>query len=1000
MTPIAPYISKDRVLSPSEDFHFLQKEGMKFIEKFGNKLWTDYNPHDPGITILEVLCYAITELGYRTNFDIKDLLTEKSGKITNQTFFTAANIFTNAALTETDFRKLLIDIDGVSNAWMLSTKRETDDFGYFLPHENERKIYVNKLEDKLSLKETDKKNHSLKYLNIRGLNKIKIELEEDPELGDLNSDTLDFAFWFKNKWIKMNFVPLEINWINQKGNPYTKFNTTEKFKINEVKKTEDFIKVTLSQAKNTTHLLKYNVFLEDISEIDDAVKCLDLEKNICAINILFEKKVDRTAEIINNIKTQLHDNRNLTEDYLCTEIIEKVSIGICADVELNPGADVVETMSEILIAIDTVINPKIKFYSLKQLLEEGFHSEDIFLGPKLSHGFLKDEEIENAQLPTEIHASDLIAKIMEIEGVKSIKNMLLSAYDSTGKPIPNQLSKSWILELNGELKPVFDAKRSKLLLFQKNIPFLLSETQQMEVSQKVELLKSKLSNPKISSSTIDIEIENGNYFQLENYYSIQDDFPVNYKVGKNILSDKATNLRKAQSKQLKGYLHFFEQLLANYFSQLYNAKNIFDSKDIDRTYFQNFIEKNAANGSDYYSKELYNADFGNNLIHGETKEDVSLAESKDAFFDRRNRVLDHLMARFSESFSDYVFMMYKISHDSSGLGQLYFDNQELITDKQNFLKNYPEISAERGLGVNYFKSIWNEDYRAGYEKRVAKLLGMNEIILRNIVSEDHIQKQWTVETKAGHFTFLIYRPNHSLAEKWEWAQMHFLDGINYKITTHGIHFHIYLFDEKSKIARLDKIFSSASEAAKFLEFMIKTMNIYYENFYCVEHILLRPFEGKQFDDEDLLSVCLNDECDDEANNDPYSFKATLVLPGYLSRFRNITFRKYAEKIFRQEAPTHVLLKICWVGKDDLLNFQKKYRKWIKAHAEYRLQRCNVMDLKNLPPNTILKYEIVLKEFVEVLEELNTIYPEGNLYDCHISETKKPMILNNSSLGTL
>ena len=194
MTPIAPYISKDRILSPSEDFHFLQKEGMKFIEKFGNKLWTDYNPHDPGITILEVLCYAITELGYRTNFDIKDLLTEKSGKITNQTFFTAANIFTNAALTETDFRKLLIDIEGVSNAWMLSTKRETDDFGYFLPHENERKIYVNKLEDKLSLKETDKKNHPLKYLNIRGLNKIKIELEEDPELGDLNSDTLDFAF--------------------------------------------------------------------------------------------------------------------------------------------------------------------------------------------------------------------------------------------------------------------------------------------------------------------------------------------------------------------------------------------------------------------------------------------------------------------------------------------------------------------------------------------------------------------------------------------------------------------------------------------------------------------------------------------------------------------------------------------------------------------------------------------------------------------------------------
>ena len=83
---------------------------------------------------------------------------------------------------------------------------------------------------------------------------------------------------------------------------------------------------------------------------------------------------------------------------------------------------------------------------------------------------------------------------------------------------------------------------------------------------------------------------------------------------------------------------------------------------------------------------------------------------------------------------------------------------------------------------------------------------------------------------------------------------------------------------------------------------------------------------KSFKDENLLTVCLNDDCDDEANNDPYSFKATIVLPGYISRFKNLIFRKYAEKIFRQEAPAHVLLKICWVNASDMLGFQKKYKK--------------------------------------------------------------------------
>src|SRR5258705_11339346 len=97
--PSEYYIEKNRVLPPSQDFQFLLKEGLRYIEKLGPKFWTDYNAHDPGITILDVLCYAITDLGYRADFDIKNLLTNKEGLIKNNTFFTASNIFTNAPLT-------------------------------------------------------------------------------------------------------------------------------------------------------------------------------------------------------------------------------------------------------------------------------------------------------------------------------------------------------------------------------------------------------------------------------------------------------------------------------------------------------------------------------------------------------------------------------------------------------------------------------------------------------------------------------------------------------------------------------------------------------------------------------------------------------------------------------------------------------------------------------------------------------------------------------------
>ena len=41
----------------------LREEGLRHIRAMSGELWTDHNLHDPGITILELLCYALTDLG-------------------------------------------------------------------------------------------------------------------------------------------------------------------------------------------------------------------------------------------------------------------------------------------------------------------------------------------------------------------------------------------------------------------------------------------------------------------------------------------------------------------------------------------------------------------------------------------------------------------------------------------------------------------------------------------------------------------------------------------------------------------------------------------------------------------------------------------------------------------------------------------------------------------------------------------------------------------------
>ncbi|MGE4515064.1 MAG: hypothetical protein AB7E26_14815, partial [Chryseobacterium sp.] len=119
-------ISKNVETGDQTDFHFLRKTGIEYIEKLGGKLWTDYNSHDPGITTLEVLSYAITDLGMRMNLNMEDILSSNDEATDIHTqFLKAAEILPSRPLNELDYRKLFIDINFTSgnkrpirNCWL------------------------------------------------------------------------------------------------------------------------------------------------------------------------------------------------------------------------------------------------------------------------------------------------------------------------------------------------------------------------------------------------------------------------------------------------------------------------------------------------------------------------------------------------------------------------------------------------------------------------------------------------------------------------------------------------------------------------------------------------------------------------------------------------------------------------------------------------------------------------------------------------------------------
>jgi hypothetical protein len=113
-----------------EDFEHLRAEGIRLLRSLSGHVWTDHNLHDPGITILEQLCYALTDLLYRADFPVADHLTGPDGLIDFDTLALQAPhaVFPCRATTTADQRRWLLDrVDGLDDAMLIPRARANDE---------------------------------------------------------------------------------------------------------------------------------------------------------------------------------------------------------------------------------------------------------------------------------------------------------------------------------------------------------------------------------------------------------------------------------------------------------------------------------------------------------------------------------------------------------------------------------------------------------------------------------------------------------------------------------------------------------------------------------------------------------------------------------------------------------------------------------------------------------------------------------------------------------
>lgn len=893
-------IPKKSATEDDLDFFYLRKKGIEYIESFGSKFWTDFNEHDPGITMLEMLCYAISDLGMRLNLPIENILeSDDSNKGIPKQFFKASEVLSSSPVTQNDYRKLFIDIQGVRNCWLAK---------------HEKTVYV------------DCKNDKLSY------------------------DIKDYQ--------------------NLSATP----NLRKSFELNGL----------------------YDLYVD------------------------FESSKPAEIEIVKEkIRKQYHANRNLCEDLVEIKKVVDYPIKVCADIEVDTEADEELVHANVIHALESYLSTTVNFYSLKQMIDKGYSTLEIFDGPTLENGFIDAKELLTADLRNEVRLSDIMRIIMSVPDVILIKDI------SLGNCGGDDLENKWLICLSEYQKPVICAKS----VFNYNKGLLPLNINQAQVKIYLDAIKAEKDKATTNATqNKELDIPNGEYLNTDFYTTIQNDFPETYGIGEVGLPSRASVERKAKAKQLKGYLLFFDQILGSYFKQLGQVSELLSvSGNLTRTLFTQVIKdiegaNDIVNGYENYDDETITA---------------LLFDQQDNNIERRNKILDHLLSRFAENFSEYVFVNKTIYGNTT--------DQVVLRDKENFLKDYKVVSKDRGNAFDYYKqpiaNLWNTNNVSGAEKRISRLIGIKDYSRRNlsnsfvemynfIDSDNQSVYRWRIldthneivlsstaeyfDTSAAnkelYFAVLqiIQTREYKIKEAFKNGtvkDLSIIDNILIQQSDAGKYSYDIINpaikDKKNPnriIARRFEYYNNLSDLEKSILELIKFMKEDFteEGMFLVEHMMLRPDVNLTTINPDTFMPICADECDSCEPIDPYSYRVSVVLPGYTLRFANTDFRNYIEKIIKEELPAHVLAKICWIGyrekdvkdpaENQLVQFEKTYKDYLFAKT----------DLNQEQP------EPQLISFIKALTSLDNVYPTGRLFDCSDENERlsDKIILGKTNLGSL
>jgi hypothetical protein len=832
------------------DYGKLRESAVRYLGELSGKIWTDHNEHDPGITILESLIYAILDLGYRTNLPAGDLFTrDPEDKTPDNNFFRASKILANNPLTITDYRKLLVDLEGVKNAWLEPDGSIPADFCNTMQKPDNTSVLRENISERSYVQEVI---NPCKCNNLNGLYHVYVELEDDIE---------------KNKHL------------------YDK---------------------TIRSIKNS--LMAHRNLCEDF--IDIKVLCR-LELGVCAeidladdavvediylelVEILREymspsPKFYSLRQLLDKHKTidEIYAGRpyNIKGSHGFVDIDEFEKIKLRKELHLS---DVYHLLSEIkginrvrnLGWIESCTNKK---SSPEWTLKLPEHYVPYFL-PECSgiiftrnglpfkadlkkfEGYLKTRWPGSKRAWYDENSSFLNPPIPEgtyrkdLADYYSIQNEFPRVYGikkgSLGEGEPDK-RKAQALQLQGFLL-FFDQLLANYLAQLKNMRSLFSMRSGKNQSDNHTYFVNQLTNVPQIEKLLRFRLDDNSEGQLAIGQTVA--FPVSREIiqkyiDNDILWKKNPEGNCSGEEDFPHYNFCFAQQRDLAITQLMddflfgNYEPVFIRNEEGCWFFYFFTTssvislvsrktyKDQKKAADAASSIKYTATFSENYRSYMNRDplgeeyfsfDVDLnldvylkylqliIEDKDLYVSRRQDFLNHLLSRFAESFTDYALLTSPFV-DENDL------SKQQIKAGERFLNLYDDLSSNRGKAYDYLKDKWKSANISGFEKRVKALAGIEDL-------NRHYLCNFVVEPadKLYELSIQLFDMKFSVADKTfnEKTGFNALKSIynkllspvfEYEYLSHEKQYRVFIRDDCGNKFMLQKSFHQEDDAEKYID---------------------------------------------------------------------------------------------------------------------------------------------------------------------------------------